>query len=38
MIEGASTYWLRSNSDADPTALAHQLAELAWRGLRGVRA
>jgi AcrR family transcriptional regulator len=38
MIEGASTYWLRSNSDADPAALAHQLAELAWRGLRGVHA
>jgi AcrR family transcriptional regulator len=38
MIEGASTYWVRSNSDADPAALAHQLAELAWRGLRGVRA
>lgn len=38
MIEGASTYWLRSSSDADPAALAHQLAELAWRGLRGVRA
>ena len=26
----------RTNSDADPAALAHQLADLAWRGLRGV--
>jgi AcrR family transcriptional regulator len=38
MIEGASIHWLRSNSDADPEVLAHQLADLAWRGLRGVTA
>lgn len=38
MIEGASIHWLRSNSDADPATLAHQLADLAWGGLRGVRA
>jgi AcrR family transcriptional regulator len=38
MIEGASIHWLRSNSDADPQMLAHQLADLAWRGLRGVSA
>jgi AcrR family transcriptional regulator len=37
MIEGASIHWLRSNSEADPAALAHQLADLAWRGLRGMR-
>jgi AcrR family transcriptional regulator len=36
MIEGASIHWLRSASDADPQTLAHQLADLAWRGLRGV--
>jgi AcrR family transcriptional regulator len=36
MIEGASIHWLKSNSDADPATLAHQLADLAWRGLRGV--
>jgi AcrR family transcriptional regulator len=36
LIEGASIHWLRSSSDADPTTLAHQLADLAWRGLRGV--
>jgi AcrR family transcriptional regulator len=37
MIEGASIHWLKSNSDADPQTLAHQLADLAWRGLRGVQ-
>lgn len=37
MIEGASIHWLKSNSDADPATLAHQLADLAWRGLRGVQ-
>ncbi|HYZ99557.1 MAG TPA: TetR/AcrR family transcriptional regulator [Acidimicrobiales bacterium] len=37
MVEGASRHWLRNNRDADPAALAHQLADLAWRGLRGVR-
>lgn len=36
LIEGASIHWLRTSSDADPTTLAHQLADLAWRGLRGV--
>ncbi|HET6952939.1 MAG TPA: TetR/AcrR family transcriptional regulator [Acidimicrobiales bacterium] len=36
MIEGASIHWLRSGSDADPAALAQQLADLAWKGLRGV--
>jgi AcrR family transcriptional regulator len=36
MIEGASIHWLNSNSDADPATLAQQLADLAWRGLRGV--
>ena len=36
MIEGASIHWLRSSSDADPETLAQQLADLAWRGLRGV--
>jgi AcrR family transcriptional regulator len=37
MIERASIHWLTSNSDADPRALARQLADLAWRGLRGVQ-
>jgi AcrR family transcriptional regulator len=38
MIEGASIHWLESSSDADPQELARQLADLAWRGLRGVEA
>lgn len=37
MIEGASTHWLSSQADADPGELTRQLADLAWRGLRGVR-
>lgn len=37
MIEGASTHWLSSNADADLDELTRQLADLAWRGLRGVR-
>ena len=37
MIEGASTHWLRQPGDPDPGVLAAQLADLAWRGLRGVR-
>lgn len=36
MIEGASIHWLKTGSDADPATLASQLADLAWRGLRGV--
>jgi AcrR family transcriptional regulator len=37
MIEGASTHWLKQPGDPDPAAVASQLADLAWRGLRGVR-
>ena len=37
MIEGASTHWLSSRASADPAELTRQLADLAWRGLRGVR-
>lgn len=37
MIEGASTHWLSSAATADPDELTRQLADLAWRGLRGVR-
>jgi AcrR family transcriptional regulator len=37
MIEGASTHWLSSRASADPDELTRQLADLAWRGLRGVR-
>lgn len=37
MIEGASTHWLSSEAKSDPEELTRQLADLAWRGLRGVR-
>lgn len=37
MIEGASTHWLSSEAHADPAELTQQLADLAWRGLRGVQ-
>ena len=37
MIEGASTHWLSSDDKTDPEELTRQLADLAWRGLRGVR-
>ncbi|HMG39929.1 MAG TPA: TetR/AcrR family transcriptional regulator [Acidimicrobiales bacterium] len=37
MIEGASTRWMTSDAETDPQELARQLADLAWRGLRGVR-
>ncbi|HEX6236430.1 MAG TPA: TetR/AcrR family transcriptional regulator [Acidimicrobiales bacterium] len=36
MIEGASVHWLNDATDTDPGTLAAQLADLAWRGLRGV--
>lgn len=38
MVEGASTHWLMDQETADPAELTRQLADLAWRGLRGVRA
>lgn len=37
MVEGASTHWLLDQETADPDDLTRQLADLAWRGLRGVR-
>jgi AcrR family transcriptional regulator len=36
MIEGASTHWMSQPTSADPDELTRQLADLAWRGLRGV--
>jgi AcrR family transcriptional regulator len=36
MIEDASTHWLSSKATANPDDLTRQLADLAWRGLRGV--
>jgi AcrR family transcriptional regulator len=38
LAEGTSRLWARESSDADPQVLARQVADLAWRGLRGVRA
>jgi AcrR family transcriptional regulator len=37
MIHGASTHWLKGAGDTDPDDVAGQLADLAWRGLRGVQ-
>ena len=37
MVEGASTHWLLDQETADPAELTRQLADLAWRGLRGVK-
>jgi len=36
MIHGASTHWLKHAGESDPDVIARQLADLAWRGLRGV--
>lgn len=38
MAEAASRHWLLSQDSTDPDQLARRLADLAWRGLRGVRA
>ena len=38
MAEGASRHWFTdSEAPVEPELLAHQVAELAWAGLRGVR-
>jgi AcrR family transcriptional regulator len=38
MTEAASRYWLAHDREPDVDALAAQLSQLAWSGLRGVRA
>jgi AcrR family transcriptional regulator len=38
MVEAASRHWLLSRDGIDPDELTRHLADLAWRGLRGVRA
>jgi AcrR family transcriptional regulator len=38
MVEGASRHWLLAGDGIDPDELTRHLADLAWRGLRGVRA
>lgn len=37
MTEAASRYWLAHDREPDVDALAAQLSQLAWSGLRGVR-
>lgn len=37
MTESASRYWLAHDREPDVDALASQLSQLAWAGLRGVR-
>ncbi len=37
LAEGASRRWLAAGDRDDPAALAAQVAELAWAGLRGIR-
>jgi AcrR family transcriptional regulator len=38
LAEGASRHWLLDDATGDPDALAGRIAELAWAGLRGIRA
>jgi AcrR family transcriptional regulator len=38
LAEGASRHWMARDLDVDPDPLARALADLAWRGLRGIRA
>jgi AcrR family transcriptional regulator len=37
MAEATSRHWMRSGTRGDPDALAHQVADLAWHGLRDIR-
>ena len=37
MAEATSRHWMRSGTEGDPDALAHQVADLAWYGLRDIR-
>jgi AcrR family transcriptional regulator len=37
LAEGTSRRWLANGRQEDPAALAAQVAELAWAGLRGIR-
>lgn len=38
LAEGASRHWVARDLDLDPDLLAGALADLAWGGLRGIRA
>ncbi len=37
MAEATSRHWMRAGTEGDPDALAHQVADLAWHGLRDIR-
>lgn len=37
LAEGTSRFWLGDGLDLDPDDVAERVADLAWRGLRGVR-
>jgi AcrR family transcriptional regulator len=37
LAEGATRHWLGDDLDLDPDEVAARVADLAWRGLRGVR-
>jgi AcrR family transcriptional regulator len=37
LAESTSRFWMAEGLDIDPDALARQVADLAWAGLRGVR-
>jgi AcrR family transcriptional regulator len=38
LAEGTSRVWMTEGAEEDPEALARVVADLAWRGLRGIRA
>lgn len=37
LAEGATRHWLTDDLDLDPDEVAARVADLAWRGLRGIR-
>ncbi len=37
MAEGATRHWVGDELDLDPESVAARMADLAWRGLRGLR-
>jgi AcrR family transcriptional regulator len=37
LAEGATRHWLTDELDLDPDEVATRVADLAWRGLRGIR-
>ena len=37
LAEGTSRHWINDGLDLDPDDIAVRVADLAWRGLRGIR-